>query len=101
MYFQYIPTLLCLFIHYVTFDVWVVVFILGPERLWSIPELVEVGWKSDGRLPNCADVQIAKLIGGKSGLHIMYFFLLYIRRNIESGTSSIDMDVLPASQGNN
>jgi len=33
--------------------------ILGPERLWPKPELVEVRWKSDGRLPNFADVQIA------------------------------------------
>jgi len=42
-----------------TFDVWVIVFILGPERLWTILELVKVRGNSDGGLPNCADVQIA------------------------------------------
>jgi len=37
----------------------VIAFILGPERLWSIPELDKVGRKSDGGFPNRANVQIA------------------------------------------
>jgi len=31
--------------------VWVEVYKLGPERLWIIPELVEVGGNPDGRSP--------------------------------------------------
>lgn len=46
--FQCVPTLYrqCL-MSYVVLD-WVIVHILGPERLWIIPELVEAGGNSGG-----------------------------------------------------
>jgi len=40
-------------------DVCEKVFILRPERLWTIHELDEAKRNLGGSFPNCADVQIA------------------------------------------
>lgn len=40
-------------------DICEIIYILGPERLWTIHELAKAGRNSGGGFPNSADVQIA------------------------------------------
>lgn len=40
-------------------DVCEIIYILGPERLWTIHELAKAGRNFGGGFPNSADVQIA------------------------------------------
>ena len=40
-------------------DICEIIYILGPERLWTIPELIKARRNFGGGFPISADVQIA------------------------------------------
>ena len=58
-YIHYFPTFNIKAIISLYIDVCEIIYILGPERLWTIHELAKAGRNFGGGFPNSADVQIA------------------------------------------
>jgi len=57
--FHYFPIFNIILYSQLYIDICEIIYILGPERLWTIPELIKARRNFGGGFPISADVQIA------------------------------------------